>query len=294
MEFKHLQSYTAVIDHRSFSKAAQSLYISQPSITTHVQLLEEELGVSLLNRSARGIEMTPAGKDFYDYACSILKLRDRMLTACSREERKVIRIGTSTVPSAYILPELLSAYRDAHRDVTFEITQSDSKAVLTGIVDGLYDIGFVGSMFKNTELTFTPVRDDALVLAAPAQEPWLSLPRSAEALPRLLASPLILREDGSGSGTFLTRLLEYVGLVEADMDIAARSNDPEAIKRMVENGMGVTCISRNVVGDAAAAGRLLIFPLPDELGKRRLYLVRKTGFPEKPHAAELVQFIEQR
>ena len=110
MEFKQLESFAAVIKCNSFTKAAEKLYISQPTISTHIRALEEELNTRLILRTTKSIEVTPEGRKLYDYAENILQLRNRMLEECTGGVKKILHLAASTIPSAYILPEVLPAY----------------------------------------------------------------------------------------------------------------------------------------------------------------------------------------
>ena len=140
MELKQLESFTNVVEYRSFTKAAEKLYISQPTISTHIRQLEEELHSRLIIRTTKSIEITPRGWELYECACHILRLRDNLLQRWEGESRKIIRLGASTIPSAYILPELLPAYGKAHPDTYFSIHQSDSQGIVDGLLQGNFDV----------------------------------------------------------------------------------------------------------------------------------------------------------
>ena len=144
MEFKQLQSFIAVAKYNSFTKAAERLYISQPTISAHIRALEEELRTRLILRTTKSIELTCNGQELYDYAVNIMELRDRMIKHCSEVEKKIIHLGASTIPSAYILPEVLPVYGKDHPEVYFIIHQSDSQTVADGLLDGVFDIGLMG------------------------------------------------------------------------------------------------------------------------------------------------------
>ena len=131
MELKQLESFTHVVEYRSFTKAAEKLYISQPTISTHIRQLEEEPHSRLIIRTTKSIEITPRGWELYECACHILRLRDNLLQRWEGESRKIIRLGASTIPSAYILPELLPAYGKAHPDTYFSIHQATARASWT-------------------------------------------------------------------------------------------------------------------------------------------------------------------
>ena len=107
MEFKQLQSFVAVVDYGSFTKASEKLFISQPTISTHIRMLEDEFQSCLLVRTTKSIELTPRGQEFYECAVSILSLKNHLIESWINESRNVIHMGASTIPSTYLLPELL-------------------------------------------------------------------------------------------------------------------------------------------------------------------------------------------
>ena len=113
MDFKQLQSFISVVRCKSFTEAAEELGISQPTISTHIRILEEELNSRLIVRTAKSFEVTPRGTELFECAQNILKLRDDMITRWNGHDSKVIRLGVSTIPSAYILPV---SWRTKHPD----------------------------------------------------------------------------------------------------------------------------------------------------------------------------------
>ncbi|WP_368183310.1 LysR family transcriptional regulator, partial [Anaerotruncus rubiinfantis] len=212
MEFKQLQSFIAVAKHNSFTKAAERLYISQPTISAHIRALEEELRTRLILRTTKSIELTCNGQELYDYAVNIMELRDRMIKHCSEVEKKIIHLGASTIPSAYILPEVLPVYGKDHPEVYFIIHQSDSQTVADGLLDGVFDIGLMGMKSEDRRLDCTPFCQDHMVVITPVNEHFLALKEQAQTpVEILLKEPIILREKGSGSKKSIDYFLESLG-----------------------------------------------------------------------------------
>ena len=143
MEFKQLQSFVEVVRNLSFTKASRELYISQPTVSMHIHQLESELGVQLIIRTTKSIEVTPIGRHLYEYAVNILSMRDRMVANCSMKNRHILSLGASTIPSAYLLPRLLPSFAEKYPESYFVIHQSDSTGVMDGLMDGIYDAGTV-------------------------------------------------------------------------------------------------------------------------------------------------------
>ncbi len=292
MDFKQLQSYIAIVKYKSFTIAAEKLGISQPTISTHIRILEDELDSQLVTRTAKNFEITPRGWELYDCAQSILKLRDDMIDRWNGNETKMIRLGVSTIPSAYILPEILPGYEKQHRDVCFIVSQCDSRGIIQAVQKGSFDIGLVGMRTGDETLEFRQFYQDRMVLIAPASEPYLSMKKEERVpLKRLLAEPMILREDGSGSGKSAEQLLRNLGISEDDISVTARVNDQEAIKNLVSGGLGVSIISEKAVKNDLDSKNLLQFELPEELARRQFYLIYQKGCILKEYVEEFTNYL---
>ena len=281
---KQLQSFAAVVEYRSFTKAAEKLYISQPTISTHIRLLEEELHSCLIIRSKRGMEVTPRGQELYECARDILSLRDNLLRRWTEEKNPIIQLGASTIPSAYILPEILPEYGRLHPEVYFTIHQSDSQGVADGILNGSFDLGLAGMEIAHEQLTCVPFYQDRMVLITPVTPHFLALKKQPEVpLDGLLREPIILREQGSGSRKSAERFLDSMGVREEELNITARINDQESIKNLVAGGLGVSILSERAARNFAEEKRVLLFPLPERTSKRYLYLLFRKNFVLKSY-----------
>ena len=294
MEFKQLESFAAVIKCNSFTKAAEKLYISQPTISTHIRALEEELDTRLILRTTKSIEVTPEGRKLYDYAENILQLRNRMLEECTGGVKKILHLAASTIPSAYILPEVLPSYGEYNPDSYFVIHQSDSKGVIDGILDGLYDVGLVGMEAQRENLTCVEFCQDEMVLIAPVNEHFLELQdRKASAVDILRQEQVILREKGSGSRKSVESFMEKWGIGEEQLNIVARINDPEAIKNLVSGGYGISIVSKRAAESFIREKRLLAFDLPGDAGVRKLYVVYRNDRAEDSRVKGFVNFLQR-
>lgn len=292
MEFKQLESFAAVVKCNSFTKAAEKLYISQPTISTRIRALEEELNTRLILRTTKSIEVTPEGKKLYEYAENILQLQNRMLEECTGGVKKILHLAASTIPSAYILPEVLPAYGATRPDHYFVIRQSDSKGVIEGILDGLYDVGLVGMEAQRENLTCVDFCRDEMVLITPVNEHFLELKdRKVSPVEILRQELVVLREKGSGSRKSVDHFMEERGITEEQLNIAARINDPEAIKNLVAGGFGVSIVSRRAAQNFLREKRLLDFELPGNAGVRKLYVVYRNDRAEDNRVKEFVNYL---
>ena len=168
MDIRQLEAFVYTVKYQSFSLAAQKLYLSQPTVSSHINNLEKELHTQLLKRTTKSLSVTPAGQTLYNYAAEILNLQQKAILELSDKNQKLLHIGVSSVPSLYLLPELLSAYHQEMPDVRFRTSCSDSLDVIRKVTDGTCDIGLVGTKISDTPCRFLPVTSDELVIAAPA------------------------------------------------------------------------------------------------------------------------------
>ena len=294
MELKHLVSYAAVVRLGSFSRAAGELYIAQPTISLHVRQLEEELHTKLLIRTTKSIELTEKGREVYECAVSILQLRDRISEKCTDGMRRIIRLGASTIPSAYILPEVLPAYVKRHPATYFTIDQGDSRSVTEKVAEGLTDIGLVGMKPTSSDLAAEPFYEDTVVIITPVREPFLSMKEEGAAtLQNLFREPVILREEGSGSLKAADTFLANAGFSERDLHVAARTNDPETIKNLVVRGLGISMISSKAAENYSRENRVLVFSFPEVSCRRRFYLVTRKQAVLPENAKDFLRYLRQ-
>ncbi len=292
MEFKQLQSLVAVVQYKSFTKAAEKTFISQPTISTHIRTLEEELKTQLIVRTTKNIDVTPKGWELYDCAVTILGLRDNLLQRWTQSTKEIIHLGASTIPSAYVLPEILPLYGKTHPDTYFIIHQSDSGDVAESIENGVFDLGLIGMNCESKALSCLPFYRDRMVLITPVSEKFLAL-KQAEDLPveELLKEPMILREQGSGSKKSVDAFLESIEVGEGDLNVMARINDQESIKNLVASGVGISIISEKAAKNFVDEKRLLAFDLPGHYAVRQLYLLFRRDLALNHSIRQFVEFV---
>lgn len=294
MDFKQLQSFVTVVQEESFTQAASKLFISQSTISTHIRQLETALNTKLILRTTKSLQITPKGRELYEYAQNILELKERMLQACSIESQRIIHLGASTIPSAYILPKLLADFGKLHPDIYFIIHQSDSQGIISSLKDGLFNLGFIGMSCEDSDFCCQPFCKDRMVLITPVNEHFLRYKQQKEvALTELLRGPLILREKGSGSKKMADSFLAHSGISEDELQIIARVNDQEAIKNLVASGMGISIISEKAAHNFLQEKRLLAFELPQDFSERSLYLIYRQNYLLPSYVKEFLSFISQ-
>ena len=293
MEIKQLKSFVTVAECKSFSRAAQLLYISQPSISTHISMLEQETSVRLIERTSKSVSLTEEGRKFYDYAVSILKINDKMLNEIGSHSLPCIHIGASTVPSAYILPDVLSGYFRENSGYTFQVVQSDSRKVIDGVLEGVYDVGFIGSTCHEKGIDSHVIAGDKMIFIAPNNKYYKNLIENSDnPAEKILEEPFILREEGSGSGEMLKSMLSGLGLMEKNLNVCLRTNDHESIINMVEQGIGVSLVSSLSLNNKN--GRNVLCLSPDKVCTRDFYMIHKHSALNKEAVKKFINYLTNR
>ena len=292
MEFRQLESFCAVVRYQSFTKAAEKLYISQPTISTHIRMLEQEFNSRLIIRTTKNIEITPHGKELFACAQKIFTLKNDLIQKWSEENKKIIRIGASTIPADYILPEVLPLFCQKYPDIQLHIHQNDSGNILQSILNGKFTIGMVGMKSFEKELDFVPFFHDEIVMITPKQENFLHFSQKAfnqdDLISLLKKETIILREQGSGSKKRLESYFEQINLSEKSLNIIARLNDQESIKKLVASGLGISFISAKAITDA---DNLLTIKLPENNLTRSLYFAYHKDYILKEHILSFIKFV---
>lgn len=293
MELKQLESFVAVVVYKSFTEAAKQLYISQPTISTHIQALEKELETKLIVRTTKSIELTKRGAELYECAVKMLDLRDGLLEKWRRWDEKIIRLGVSTIPSAYILPEFLPKFCKEYPEVFFQSIQSDSKGIIEGVLDGRMDVGLVGMEWEEEVLACIPFYEDELVVITPVTEHFLALRKNEVPLEELFKEPMILREKGSGTKKAADQFLEKQGISKDSLKVAAYMNDPEAIKNSVAAGLGISIVSKKAAENMIREKRLLAFEFSRYTSGRKFYIIYRKDDVLKPFISTFINYIQK-
>ncbi|WP_029505288.1 selenium metabolism-associated LysR family transcriptional regulator [Lachnoclostridium phytofermentans] len=275
MELKQLEAFVNVVELQSFSKAAQKLYLTQPTISSHIVSLEKEFNTKFLERTTKNVQTTVDGERLYEYAKEIMAIKEELYQGFGkeREEEQRIQIAGSTIPSQYILPELIQAFQKQHDKVCFTINQGDSEHVVGEILKHRAVIGFVGIKSKDDRLRYIPFYEDKLVLVTPNEKHYQELLNRNCSFDDLIKEPIILRENGSGTKKTAEKFLESKKVDIQKLNVVAYINDQEIIKKSVSRGMGITIMSKKAAQDYVEDGKILMYEPDEEEVTRKLYIV---------------------
>ncbi len=296
MKLKQLEAFVMVADCQSFSEAAKILFLTQPTISAHIQSLERELNAKLIARNTKKVCLTQQGKQLYQYAREMLLLQDKILGLFASEERnppKSLVIAASTIPSQYLLPDILARFQEKYPHEQFEIHETDSGKVVEAVANHSADIGFTGTVLENKNCEYIPFYKDELTIIMPNTKKYQNIKNRQSDLKWIQSEPIIMREKESGTRKEAERILKYAGIDLTQLQIIANIDNTELIKRSVKNGMGITMISKLAVREEIASGTVLTFPMEKKASTRTLNLVYHKKFPLLKSAANLRKTVQE-
>jgi DNA-binding transcriptional LysR family regulator len=282
LDTRHLKIFTTVYKTRSFTRAAEELFTSQPTVSEHMRNLEDKLGCKLFDRLGRSILPTPEAEILYPKAISILQDMDSltsMLASTAQNVTGELVIGASTIPGEYVLPEFAAQFTNSHPAVSFEIRISDSGQIVKSISNHQLYLGVVGAQLPSSKVEYYPLGGDELVLAVGRDCP---LPEKIEK-DELKELDFLVREQGSGTGNSIERFLNQVGLSPAELKIRATLGSSSAIKEAIKSGLGSSIISRTAIREELSHGTLRTIEVSGLTMHRSFYIVtaKKRSLPNQ-------------
>jgi DNA-binding transcriptional LysR family regulator len=293
MELNQLKIFCAVVEKKSFSKASETVFLSQPTVSLQIRALEQELGTRLLDRQGREVSVTGSGKLLYGYARKILQIADEAGQAIAQLKGLImgdIIIGASTIPGEYILPRLLAGFKEKYPGIEINLMIGDTKEVIHKVLDYEIELGFVGQREGSEKLVFHSFATEKLVLIAPVNSP---LPIHDQiTVEDLRKVPFILRESGSGTRGTVEHRLRETGVKEANLNIAMRVGSTAAVKKAVESGAGVSIISERAIDNEIKLGLLKQVAIKDLELQREFFTVYRRGRSHSPATKALLKFLE--
>lgn len=294
MDFKQLESFVTIAKLKSFSKAAEHLYLTQPTISNHIQILEKELNTVLINRTNKNISLTKAGKLLYKHAIEILNQRESAVFQLNQFKGRIegiLDISASTIPEQYYLPELLLKFNSIYPDVKYNLEKYDTTQVIEKILAGEIDFGIVGAKKDFNQLEYIDIMDDNIILVAPKSKS--SHHMDIISLKDLCKLNIIMREEGSGTRKIVEDLLAENDMYLDDFNIIAYVENTETIKELVKKGMGLTFISEKAVFHDIQKGLLKKVIIPNFEIRRKFYFVYHKSRALSPLAEAFKSFVLQ-
>lgn len=292
MDFKQIEAFVNVVRYKSFSRAADATFFTQPTISTHISTLEKELGTRLLDRRGRTVEMTPQGRKFYKYAVEMVNTRELAVGALNDSSDKIegiLELQTSSIPGLTFLPEMLARFHDIHLKTKFYVDTSDSRTAIENLIDRRGELAFVGDKINNSNLSYTKIFSDKVVLAVPAS---FDIEGNDITIAEAVKYPFIWRESGSATKTSFEETAANLGYDKTSFDVVARFNDLDSIIRSVEQGLGVSVLSQHTL-DKMHSNDIKSLPIKEFKRNRDFYMVSLKGITHSPVAEAFCNFVKE-
>jgi len=245
MEDHKLKVFCTVAETKSFSKAAETIHLTQPAVSLLIQAIEETYETKLFDRANNTVTLTPAGEMLYNYAKEILNLyaaAGKNIGEITGFVKGSIRVGASSTIGNYLLPGVIAAFRKTHPKIKVHLLIGNTKRVVELLNAGGIDIGLVEGDVAGQKMIVDKLVTDELALIVPPLHP-LAKKRNISIF-EITKEPFIFREEGSGTRQVIEKYLGKYSITPQNMMISMVLGSTEAIKESVENGMGTAIVSR--------------------------------------------------
>lgn len=272
MDFKQLEAFITVSKLKSFSKAANAIYLSQPTISSHISSLEKELNILLFDRTSKEVNLTPAGVSFLQYANDIINTRNHAITELSNFNNVIsgnLNISASTTPCNSILPQLISKFNNLYGNVKFNIKEQGSGCIINDIINLNCEIGLIGTLIDNSKIKSYKITEDELVVVS---SPSLELP-NVISIEDLIKYPFIMREKESATRHTLETQLHKKNISSNRIKTFCEVNSVHAQLKFITLGNGISIMSKNICEEYEKNGLLKVTTVSDLNLKRDIYLV---------------------
>ena len=291
MELTQLEFFVMVVEQGSFSKAAVRVYRTQPAVSIAIRRLEEEIGVSLLDRSQKTPTLTEAGQVVYDYAQRILALRDRALNVVSELrdlQRGLVRIGANESTSLYLLPHLILAYRERFPNVKVEIFRNVSEVLPREVLNRSVDFALLAFEPDDSDLESFPILKDELVLIMSPEHQLAK--RESVTIKELGDESFVAHNVKTASRR---KVIETFAQYHTPLNITLELATVETIKRFVQLKIGLAFVPHMCVAEELERGTLASVPVENLNYFRTLWVTHRRNMTFSPAAAAFLAVMRQ-
>jgi len=293
VDLRQLEIFVKVAEFGSFSRAAEALYLTQPTVFEHIRTLEEEVGVRLLDRLGRGAAVTRGGQLLLSYATRMLALQREARQAMDGFQGRMsgeLLAGASTIPGEYVLPAMIGRFKEKYPDISITLLIGDSQTAVDWVAEGRAELGVVGARLSHRGVEYKELMPDEVVVVVPGAHPWHG--RRQIMLDELRSEPLLIRERGSGTRAALEAALAEAGMDLGSFRIVGEMGSTQAIKQAVKAGVGVSLVSKRAVEEECKSGLLWCLRVKDLKVTRSFHLVTHKERSRSPLAEAFRGFLE--
>ena len=292
LNFHQLYIFYAVASHRSFSRAAETLSITQPAVSIQVQELEKFLGAALFHRRTRGLRITEVGETVFAYAQQIFSLSGKLLETLEEIHNLQtgrLALGASTTPGEYLLPLAVGRFRQLYPGISVELSIANTRSITQRILNQELDLGMVGRhpTTGQDELGIIDYMEDEIILVAAPNHPLAQQDRVTPE--QVVEAGLILREPGSATRNTAEEAFNDLGITP----VAALSlGSNQALKQAAMAGGGVAVISQMGVTAEARAGMLVTLAVENWDCRRPLTLIYPKERQLSPSKQAFLEYLQ--
>ena len=295
MDLWRLQVFCRVVELRSFSRAAKAVYLSQPTVSSHIKDLENHFECRLVDRLGREVIPTKAGSLLYGYATKIIALKQEAENALADFHGKIkgrLTIGGSTIPAGYILPPLLGRFKEDYPEVVVTLVQGDTERIIRDTLGGNVELGIVGAKAKEVQLVQKKIIDDQMFLITPRRHRWAT--KRYVVMGELIREPFIMREPGSGTRKSIELVLDKSGHSLDALNVVAEMGSTEAVRQGIKAGVGVSILSECAVAEDLTTGSLNKVKIKGLSFKRAFYLTFHRHRTQSPLCRTFIRFLHRQ
>jgi len=286
-----LMTFHEVAKHRSFSKAAEGLFISQPAVTKHIRNLELKVGMRLIQRGGGGFALTESGKILYKHTQRIsshLMEVENLLGNLYKDRRGLLKIGTSESYSRCLMPKLLSGFQTSCPAIKISLDVGNSEEIEKSLATFRNDLAVIGVTKVSPKFESIPFLKEGLVLIVSPGHPLSK--RKSVSLRELEEYPLIIRAKGSTTRKILVQAFKELDIHPS---LLVEAGSSEFIKQWVSEGKGVSVIVKRIAEDEEKRGLVHIVPLREKLYLEVAFLyLKEERF--NPNIKTFVQYMENK
>ncbi len=293
MSDRRLKVFHTVAKLLSFTKAAEALHMTQPAVTFQVRQLEEYFNTRLFDRTHNKVNLTAAGDKVSEFAERIFDLYAEMENSVrdlTGEISGALTIGASTTIAEYMLPSLLGEFKNRYPDISLRLKVSNTDGVVSMVEHNVIDLGVVEAPVSNKNLIVEICHEDHLVVVAAPEHDLVKRGGKVNAKD-IKEYPFVCREEGSGTREVIMQYLAHEGVTAEEMNFCLELGSPEALKGVVEAGMGISILSRSTIDKELKLNTLAELQLDPPLSRPFSFVRQRQKFRVRV-MEELLEFAQ--
>jgi DNA-binding transcriptional LysR family regulator len=290
IDFRHLETFCRVADLKSFSKAAEDLFLTQPTVSGHILSLEKSLSLRLFDRTGREVHLTKAGEVLLQHASKILYARKDLLNALSGFSmgiRGELSMGASTIPGEYLLPKFIGGFKKERPHFVISLKIADTREIVQYVLQGKVEFGMIGAKLKHDSLHYDLFGEDEIIIIGPKKEQI--------GIEEMFRRPWIIREEGSGTQMAVEKAFKRMGRSLKQLNVVLEMGSTSSVKESVKANLGCAFISKGAVEEELNQGRLYHVEVEGiEPISRQIYIVFRRGRTFSPVGTEFLRYLKKR